>query len=920
MTDYATNWDMDGALRHSDWLRKLAEELVGDPGVAHDLTTDAFSVLEARRREGGRGIVRDPRSFLRAVLCNLVRRHVRSEERRDRRERAASVDEALPSTAELASQLEIQRLLIEELAGMGAAARETILLRHYHGLSSAEIARRQGIAPATVRARLKRGLDELRARLDRKYPDRRSWAVLVGAYARIGGGKAAPTASPLLLPGVVVSMSMAMKVGAAVVFAVSALWLALQFAGEGNEVEVEQANAVVPTPPAEEDEASTVALASTDVAAGRTPLDTESTESDHATDTSLRLRVLDADGSPAAELAAVLVAGEGDPLRMQTDGDGVLELAATGQTGSLVLARRNAPPHLERIDLVPGEAVVRLPRGEQLAGYVVVDGMPPKEPILLTLESDRPPFADEALITRLAELVDFAPQVTTTTDDDGAFSFAGLSPGWSGVLYAPHEYRRVGRKYEYYEEDRIHFDAPGTGHRIELHAFPIVRGRIVEADLVTPVPHARCLATARWRNGSLGLVHKADAEGRFAVPMNDERLTCIDVQYERSSGTGASLFTVEVASLDRSYDLGDLPIDPGRAIAFRAIDRAGVPIAGAVASYDTGSVCSAPTGANGRGGLDKLPDDVRQFMVVAPGYRLEFADVPYSETEVVDVVLTPTNRLTIVVRAADGSPLADRLVELVVPRLWTEADTWTIEQGMLGDAAAGQIFYRQGLDDGATKFGFLLAPEGKVVVQHLPAIPFTVCLQNRMQEVVLEEELAPLSPTEERSLELRPPADLHMLAGRVIDRDGVPLVGAEVNVTTQGDVTDMVRSDELGRFAIPELMGEMVRVDVLKLGFACAVVEYLFSSPDELVIVLEEGLDVVVEIPPRGTLADENIVVTAHDPAGLRYWKATPLGDGRWSLADLPNEEVVIEVDDGEHTASRRHHPTDPTVRIRLDG
>jgi len=59
--------------------------------------------------------------------------------------------------------------------------RTAILLRYYRGMSAAQIARELGIPPATVRTRLMRALDRLRARLDRTNDgDGRSWIVALG--------------------------------------------------------------------------------------------------------------------------------------------------------------------------------------------------------------------------------------------------------------------------------------------------------------------------------------------------------------------------------------------------------------------------------------------------------------------------------------------------------------------------------------------------------------------------------------------------------------------------------------------------------------------------------------------------------------------------------------------------------------------
>ncbi len=73
------------ALAHADWLERLAEELVGDASVAHDLAMDACGVL-AKRQDP----VHDVPGFLRGVVRKLALRHRRGEERRRHRESLAS--------------------------------------------------------------------------------------------------------------------------------------------------------------------------------------------------------------------------------------------------------------------------------------------------------------------------------------------------------------------------------------------------------------------------------------------------------------------------------------------------------------------------------------------------------------------------------------------------------------------------------------------------------------------------------------------------------------------------------------------------------------------------------------------------------------------------------------------------------------
>jgi protocatechuate 3,4-dioxygenase beta subunit len=92
--------------------------------------------------------------------------------------------------------------------------RTTVVLRFYEDLEPAEIARRLGINGATVRTRLKRGLDMLRARLDRDAGDRRAWCLAL-LPVLVPHGK--PVTGGILL------MSAKSKLSIAAVFVLAAL-------------------------------------------------------------------------------------------------------------------------------------------------------------------------------------------------------------------------------------------------------------------------------------------------------------------------------------------------------------------------------------------------------------------------------------------------------------------------------------------------------------------------------------------------------------------------------------------------------------------------------------------------------------------------------------------------------------------------
>jgi len=171
---------LDELLAHTGWVRALARRLASDPGTADDLAQDTW--LAALRRPP------DTRANLRAWLARVVAHRAaslgRSEARRTRRERAHAASEALPATDELLGALDQQAHVAAAVRALEEPYRTTLLLHFYRGLTPSEIARREELPPGTVRSRLKRGLDLLRARFDAEHDgDRRAWSVALLAWA-----------------------------------------------------------------------------------------------------------------------------------------------------------------------------------------------------------------------------------------------------------------------------------------------------------------------------------------------------------------------------------------------------------------------------------------------------------------------------------------------------------------------------------------------------------------------------------------------------------------------------------------------------------------------------------------------------------------------------------------------------------------
>jgi RNA polymerase sigma-70 factor (ECF subfamily) len=150
--------DPDRLLEHVAWVRRLAGRLCYEDARADDV---AQETLLAALRTGPRDAVH-PRPWLAAVARSVMRRMLRTTERRDARERIAARPEALPATDEIVLRASLLRAVVDAVLALPEPYRTTILLRFFEELPPRRIAERQGEPVETVRTRLKRGLALLR--------------------------------------------------------------------------------------------------------------------------------------------------------------------------------------------------------------------------------------------------------------------------------------------------------------------------------------------------------------------------------------------------------------------------------------------------------------------------------------------------------------------------------------------------------------------------------------------------------------------------------------------------------------------------------------------------------------------------------------------------------------------------------------
>ncbi len=165
--------DPEEVLQHLDWVRGLALHLVGDAAEADDLRQEVWVLAQRLDRPSRIPI----RGWLSGLLRNRVRDRRRAANTRTYHEENSALVRARSAHESLAvRQASMHQVLVERLMTLREPYRSTLLARYFEDLSHAEIAERDGVALATVRSRLQRGLSELREDLDQK--DRQNGSLL----------------------------------------------------------------------------------------------------------------------------------------------------------------------------------------------------------------------------------------------------------------------------------------------------------------------------------------------------------------------------------------------------------------------------------------------------------------------------------------------------------------------------------------------------------------------------------------------------------------------------------------------------------------------------------------------------------------------------------------------------------------------
>lgn len=180
MTGPVFEFDPEQLLAEEPFVRRLAQGLLFDGHRVDDVVQATW--LAALRKPpqhaaGRRGALRRwLASVVRGLAANEVRRRVRQEQR----EAATSPPAPTPTADELLAREERRHQIVATLQALAEPYRSAVARRYLEGLEPAEIARRTGVPTATVRTQVRRGLEQMRERLDHVHGgDRSAWCTVL---------------------------------------------------------------------------------------------------------------------------------------------------------------------------------------------------------------------------------------------------------------------------------------------------------------------------------------------------------------------------------------------------------------------------------------------------------------------------------------------------------------------------------------------------------------------------------------------------------------------------------------------------------------------------------------------------------------------------------------------------------------------
>ena len=599
---------------HAAWIEGLARALARDEHTAQDLVQDAYvAALE-----------HPPQSAtpLRPWFAKVVRNAFLS---RRRGEVASARKEAQASSSDVLARLESERLLFEALEALEEPLRSTLVARYLGRESAADIARRTNVPAASVRWRIQRGLERMRALLAERGRERGKplSALLAPLFPNALPGPAALITSSLTGW---FAMQASMKIAAALLVAVTGVGWWLTRTPEREEPrELAEAPENVPANPlpaplagpdaadATKRDARLPQALPTPASSGVTALPTAGTLN---TSAAVEARLVDRRSHGVIGTLSAIVAEHEMDSASDTDGRCRLEFAAISEEhlpGHVIARAPNMATRFVDVNLAPNKTValgelilepgarasgvVLLPNGQPAAGARVVAAQPSS-------------YENEATALRCGpDEPELSP--STLCDSEGRFQLEGIPAErlflWAGM----HDMR-------WSHTSLLEFEPLGSIEDIRLRLLPLERedhiAGIVLDPAGEPVPNAR-LRYRVSQGGATNLGNFAvDANGRF-----DERVRKSAPHDLTASDPDARFAAVVRVQVEPGELQLVLQLGLVRAMTVEVVDGAGM----AVSNF--GASLMAPDGFSTlkRFAEADHPDGRMQFDLSSSGVRLD---------------------------------------------------------------------------------------------------------------------------------------------------------------------------------------------------------------------------------------------------------------------------------------------------------
>ncbi|MBN2491245.1 MAG: sigma-70 family RNA polymerase sigma factor, partial [Planctomycetes bacterium] len=472
-------------LAHEAWIRVLARHLVRNEDGAEDVAQDTW--VQAMRSPPSRS--GSFQGWLRRVAQSVAFRRWRSDAHRRAREEAVARPERAPSVSDVLDREAMRFQVAKVVCSLEEPYRSAILCRYFDGLPPREIAACLGISRAAVETQLKRGLQQLRARLDRDFGDRRSWCAallpLIGQVPTEAAAAAGATTTASILTGALV-MSTKIKIGIAVLLAAAcaiAFWLGQEEPGTTAPEMVQDADVEATVPGASEkpdDSAPREPVVAN--ASDEPPTDRGTTVSGIVVDYWTQRPVPEASVSlfrgrqPAGEgewAHADLEAQLGPGTVSGKDGRFRLEVPAapdsTGTPSVMTLFAHAEGYPMQHFDEVPAdarEARLNLKAGRRLSGR--------------TVDEEGGPVASAALVLRIWCGLLGSLTSQSKSEADGTFVLDGV-PSRSFITVEVHAAGFVPRLLYFWLEE-----SPGE-LIVKLSRGREINGRVIDSETREPI-------------------------------------------------------------------------------------------------------------------------------------------------------------------------------------------------------------------------------------------------------------------------------------------------------------------------------------------------------------------------------------------------------------------------------------------------